>query len=207
MAKAAERAGVRYVLDLEHKSLDPVATSLTRDASNACAWFDLEVRGGDLFAVRVEWTEDGARRLRAKSQRYVSPAFYKDETGRPIELVNAGLVSMPAQHGMPALASRAVKVPVSAATQEKASALLERLAAAEAAGKLTVKNSTVLAVRVPKTTARAIGRLAKSAGVSPATAARAALSVIEQTHADRIPDPAARKRFLDLRADRKGKKR
>ncbi len=165
MAHAADRKGVRYLLDLEHKSLDPAATSLTRDATDACAWFDIEVRNGDLFAVRVEWTAEGAARLRAKSQRYISPAFYKDADGRPIELVNCGLVAMPAQHGMPALASRRSKVQVSEATKTAAAALLSDIKAG-VFGELTARNSTVLAVRVPKTTARHIARTAASAGVT-----------------------------------------
>src|SRR5690348_7278332 len=54
------REGVRVMLDLEHMSLsgqDP----------DSRAWFDLEVRNGELWAVNVNWTPDGARRLSEKT--------------------------------------------------------------------------------------------------------------------------------------------
>ena len=100
MARAAERAGVRYAVDLEHRSLDDQARALTKDATDAMGWFDLEVRGGELWAVNVTWNEEGAERLRSKRQVYFSPAFYTDEEGRVTELVNIALTSMPATHGL-----------------------------------------------------------------------------------------------------------
>jgi phage I-like protein len=100
MARAAERAGVRYPIDLEHRSLDDTARSLTKDATDAMGYFDLEVRGGDLWAVNVVWNDEGSERLRSKKQVYFSPAFYTDEEGRVIEVINVALTSMPATHGL-----------------------------------------------------------------------------------------------------------
>lgn len=100
MAAAAQRAGVEYPIDLEHLSLDDEAPHFDPDARG---WFRLEVRNGELWAVDVRWTPDGARRLNERTQRYVSPAFVTDSDGRVAEVVNVALVAMPATHGTPAL--------------------------------------------------------------------------------------------------------
>ncbi len=111
MAKAAERAGVRYNVDLEHRSLDEHARALTKDATDALGYFDLEVRNGDLLAVNIVWTDEGAERLRSRKQVYFSPAFYVDAEGRVIEIINFALTSAPATHGLAPLvaASRTSK--------------------------------------------------------------------------------------------------
>lgn len=96
-AAAAERVmatyqkhGVRLMIDLEHQSLrgaDP----------DARGWFDLELRGGELWAANVTWTPDGARRIREGTQRYISSAF--DDAEQMSWLINVGLVAMPATLG------------------------------------------------------------------------------------------------------------
>jgi len=112
MAHAKERAGVRYVLDLEHRSLDDQARALTTTATDAQGFFDIEARSDGLWAVNVVFSDEGAERLRSKRQPYFSPAFYTDDEGRVIELVNCALTSMPALHGIAPLvaASRAAEV-------------------------------------------------------------------------------------------------
>jgi phage I-like protein len=81
------------MLDLEHLSLED-GIHFDPDARG---WYDLEDRGGDLWAVNVRWTPDGARRLTERTQGYVSPAFnYDEKTGELLEIVNIGLVAMPA---------------------------------------------------------------------------------------------------------------
>lgn len=100
MARAAERGGVDYPIDLEHLSLDDDGRHFDPDARG---WFKLAVRNGELWAVDVRWTPDGARRLSERTQRYVSPAFMTDDDGRVTEIVNVALVAMPATHGTPAL--------------------------------------------------------------------------------------------------------
>lgn len=100
MAHAAERAGVRYMIDLEHRSLNDKARALTKDATDSMGHFDLEVRGGELWAVNVVWNDEGLERLRTKKQVYFSPAFYTDDEGRVTEMINVALTSMPATHGL-----------------------------------------------------------------------------------------------------------
>jgi phage I-like protein len=98
---AYERAGVDLMIDLEHESLDKPIRADSRDARG---WAKLSLRpDGSLWAVDVRWTPDGARRLTEKTQRYVSPAFYADDDGRILELVNCAICAMPATYDAPAL--------------------------------------------------------------------------------------------------------
>lgn len=108
-AAAAERVmatyqkhGVRLMIDLEHKSL-------WGEDNDARGWFDLELRGGELWAVNVTWTPDGARRLQEGTQRYTSPAF--DDTENMSWLINVALVAMPATLGAQPLVPWAVMPP------------------------------------------------------------------------------------------------
>lgn len=106
-----KRHGVRLMVDLEHYSLDPFSDR--PDSKDARAWFDLEPREGSLYAVNVEWTEDGERRLRSRTQRYTSSAFLQDKSVDPPRvrcLLNVALVSMPATYGTAPLV-RAFAVP------------------------------------------------------------------------------------------------
>lgn len=92
---AYQAQGTRCMVDLEHQALgDPHRA----DSADARAWFSLELRSGELWAVNVQWTPDGARRLAEKTQAYTSPAFLADEHGRISELINVALVAMPATH-------------------------------------------------------------------------------------------------------------
>ncbi len=72
-------------------------------AGKAAGWFDLEVRDGELWAVNVRWTDAAATALEAKEYRYFSPAFYTDEEGRVIEIVNVALTNLPATKDLDAL--------------------------------------------------------------------------------------------------------
>lgn len=93
--------GVDLIVDLNHESiLSPDARS---DSSDARGNFTPELRGGELWATNVTWTEDGADRIRSRKQRFISPAFDTDESGRIAWLWNVALVSMPATHKAPAL--------------------------------------------------------------------------------------------------------
>lgn len=87
--------GVRLMIDLEHDSLQE-GVAVRPDAKDARGWYSLEIRDGELWAVDVEWTPDGERRLRERTQRYISPALLADEDGRLTEILNAALVAMPA---------------------------------------------------------------------------------------------------------------
>lgn len=97
--EADQAHGVDKMVDLEHLSLDKKLPTYDPDARAA---FKLELRDGDLWATDVKWTDDGARRIREKRQRYISPAFYQKD-GKVQRLVNVGLTSLPATHQMPAL--------------------------------------------------------------------------------------------------------
>jgi hypothetical protein len=108
---AFERGGVDLMIDLAHDSLDPAAHAARDDADDARGWFRLAVEHGELWASSVTWTADGERRLRSRTQRYVSPAVLLEETegGAPrvVEVVNCALCSMPATlDAMPLVASR-----------------------------------------------------------------------------------------------------
>jgi phage I-like protein len=140
-AKAAEMViaawkehGVDLAIDLEHLSLDDDSRSFDPDARG---WFGLEVRNnGELWAVNVRWTPDGARRLSEKTQRYVSPAFTVDDENRITEIVNIALVAMPATHGTPALvaAHRGTRMSVKEAARALIPVLTVQLSNARALG-------------------------------------------------------------------------
>jgi phage I-like protein len=104
-----QRAGVDLMIDLNHESLDEPTRPDSHDARGYCK---LEVRGGELWAVDVKWSPDGARRLRERSQKYVSPAVLRDkETKRVQHVLNVALVAMPATYNAQPLvaASRVFK--------------------------------------------------------------------------------------------------
>lgn len=106
MAAAASH-GIDKMLDLEHLSLDTAAPNFDPDAR---AWFNLELRTGELWAVRAKWTEDGARRLRQKTQRYVSPVFdFDPATKRILRIINVALTALPATHATPALVAASTR--------------------------------------------------------------------------------------------------
>lgn len=118
--------GVDLMIDLEHHWSDNSAQARS-DAADARGWFNLEMRNGELWAVNVRWTPDGARRLTEKTQRYISPLFYeRKEDQRVAWLVNVALVSNPATYGAEPLvaASRAGKVPMSGALRAACYAVL-----------------------------------------------------------------------------------
>jgi phage I-like protein len=89
------RCGVDLMIDLNHSVIDE---NPRPDSSDARGWFQLEQRGGELWAVNVSWTPDGEQRLREKRQRYISPLFKHTKEGRIQSLLNVALVSMPATH-------------------------------------------------------------------------------------------------------------
>lgn len=96
--------GNRLSIDYEHQALEPVANGPVP----AAGWFDLEVREDGLWAVSVEWTPRAAELLRNREYRYFSPAFYVDEEGRIVELINLALTNLPATKRMEPLVAKAV---------------------------------------------------------------------------------------------------
>lgn len=97
---AYQEHGADVMFDLEHLSLESPQESRNFDP-DARAWARLEMRGGELWAVGIRWTPDGDRRLRERTQRYISPAFDVDpNTKRIVSLVNVAITSLPATHGL-----------------------------------------------------------------------------------------------------------
>jgi phage I-like protein len=90
---AYQAQGNRMMIDLMHGATDDEAIRLRSDAADAMCWFDLELLNGELWGINAEWTPEGDRRVRAKLQRYLSPAFLHDKSMRIVELANVALVS------------------------------------------------------------------------------------------------------------------
>lgn len=103
--------GVDVAIDLEHDSTSAEARVFRSDAADARGYCQLEVRAGELWAVGVDWSEDGEQRLRAKKQKYISPYFNIDKDGRVVELISLALVAQPAtDHASPIVAARSSKM-------------------------------------------------------------------------------------------------
>jgi hypothetical protein len=108
----AETYANDFAIDLEHRMVSPRLVDPNDSDTDAMGWHRLEVRNGELWAVRATWSAEGERRLRGRLQRYISPAFYveRDEaTGaeRVIQYINCALCSRPATHEMPPLVATA----------------------------------------------------------------------------------------------------
>ncbi len=93
--------GVDIPIDWEHAMLrDDVPV---RD-QRAAGWFGLEVRDGELWAVKVRWTDEAAAALRAGEWRFISPAFVANkDTGRISQLINVAICNLPATRQLDAL--------------------------------------------------------------------------------------------------------
>jgi phage I-like protein len=126
-AEAAKRVmahyqarGVDVMIDLDHLSTDDTHPNYDGDARG---WAKLELRNGELWAVGISWTPEGAQRVTNKTQRYVSPYFGWEETPdgqrRVVELVNFAICANPATHAAPALvaASKQARPSVSRAAR------------------------------------------------------------------------------------------
>lgn len=125
---AYRKHGCDLMIDLEHESL--ADRPLRPDSKDARGWFQLDLRpDGSLWAVNVRWTPDGERRLRERTQRYISPAFLPTEDDRPSWLVNVALCAMPAtDHIAPLVAASATARAATAASAEFKKLFLELLA-------------------------------------------------------------------------------
>lgn len=146
--KAYEAWGVDKMIDLEHQSLDE-DTPVEPTARDARGWAKLELRDGELWAVGVTWTPDGAQRLSEKRQRYVSPAFAFDKKTKRIESVlNIAICAIPATHHTPALvaAKGSTSMAASPLPQKLVSSALEAVASKDAKGSLTVLQQILAAL-------------------------------------------------------------
>lgn len=102
----------------------------------AAGWIrGLEVRADGLWATGVTWTETAAAMIRAREQRYFSPAFMADEEGHIVEILNVALTLMPATHNLtPLVASR--RSGPTAVTLTKRTSMEEKYVSAEELKKL-----------------------------------------------------------------------
>lgn len=103
-----QKHGVDLAIDLEHDSTSPAARAMRADAADARGYTKLEVRADGLWAVGVQWSSDGAARLRDGRQRYISPfCMFDPKTRRIARLVNLALVAQPAtDNASPLMAAR-----------------------------------------------------------------------------------------------------
>ncbi len=110
-------------MDWEHQALaePPIQAP-------AAAWWDPEIRDGELWATNIRWTPDAEEQIRKKEYRYFSPAFTFDaETTRPNRFINVALTNIPAMDAIAPL------VAASAATTPKETKEMEELKAELAA--------------------------------------------------------------------------
>lgn len=96
---AAKRWGVRLSIDYNHGMLDgwPVDPSA---AGKSAGSFVLDVRAGELWATDVKWTPAAKLAVESREWLYISPAFYNDDDGTIIELINVALTNIPATHNL-----------------------------------------------------------------------------------------------------------
>jgi phage I-like protein len=80
-------------------------TRKTGGVAPAAGWIkELAVRDG-FIAGRVEWTEAGATRVRAREYRFISPVFNLDDVNNVTRILRAALTNDPAIRELAALAS------------------------------------------------------------------------------------------------------
>jgi phage I-like protein len=118
-----KREGVDLMIDLNHESID---MPIRPDSGDARGWCQLELRNGELWAVNVRWTPDGARRLSEGTQKYISPVFtYDAKTGRVRSVLNVALVAMPATYNAQPLVA-ASRITISTAALARAKGILRK---------------------------------------------------------------------------------
>lgn len=126
------------------------------EAARSAGWFNVEVRGDELWATNVNWTPTAAKALADREFRYFSPALYLDrESGEVRELINIALTNIPAtKHQAPLVASQAPASPA----KDHSDMNLEQLLAA-----FGVQNATQLAAKF-QTLGSDNDKLVKAAG-------------------------------------------
>lgn len=90
---------VELLLDIDHKSMrEPT----TRDTT-AAGWIYGLIAIKDVADMsglygRVKWTDVGRELAESRKYRFISPVFQLDESGRPVQLLNAALTNRPAMN-------------------------------------------------------------------------------------------------------------
>lgn len=95
MFAAATKGRGRCMIDLEHLSLNKEIITYNPDAMG---WFSFGLVDGELWALDVNWTDEGKGRIDARKQIYISPAVRRDGRGRVSSLINVALTALPAMH-------------------------------------------------------------------------------------------------------------
>lgn len=91
--------GNEIMIDYDHASLSATDARDPAMAGKAAGWCALELRGGELWAVNVRWSDPAAAALRAKEWRYMSPAF-SVEKNKITSLLNVALTNIPATRNL-----------------------------------------------------------------------------------------------------------
>lgn len=104
-----ERRGNKLSIDYEHLSVPE--RRKTDEPWRGGGYFDLEVRrtgaGPELWAVRLEWSDEARRQIEQGERRYFSPDYYQDEkTNEVVRLDKIALCTDPATHRLKLLAAR-----------------------------------------------------------------------------------------------------
>jgi hypothetical protein len=200
--------GVDLAIDLEHQLLDGAGNDPT--ARDARGWFQLELKkDGSLHAVDVRWTPDGAARLSARTQRYISPTFTIDvESRRITQVLCCALTAIPATHGTPALVAADAREKTTMAEDTPTPTIAEAIAALEegdAARALEILQALEGAggedpEALPETELlRLTGATSKTAAVAEVRGWRAAAVTLERERVQR----AAERAVLDKAERRK----
>ena len=99
--------GIDLMIDYDHASLSGMAVDPAL-SGKAAGWFNLELRGGELWAVNVRWTEPASDALKRKEWRFMSPAFHSED-GRITSLLNVALTNLPATRRLDPLMAASLK--------------------------------------------------------------------------------------------------
>ena len=115
-----ERRGTKCFFDWNHASLskNPVDP---KESSKSAGWFELEVRKGELWAVRINWTPAALSAFEAKEICYTSPAFSTDSKNHVADFINCALTNLPASHDIPMLVAASQGDTMAAETAEDTS--------------------------------------------------------------------------------------
>jgi hypothetical protein len=116
MADQAKRGNL-YSIDVDHLSVLQTAPPESR---KAVGWHRLEVRGGELWAVDVKWTDAVREGLKTDPPewRYFSPAYVRDDkSSEVLAYLNTALTNNPATWNVAELAQPSEPKPAPKASQ------------------------------------------------------------------------------------------
>lgn len=158
--------GIDLMADYEHMSL---ARPPMQAPASAKKWVP-DMRGGDLFASQIAWTEKAKSMLSAGEYRYFSIACRVDaKSNRCVELINFALTNTPAANGIAPLVAASRTFQTNEESMKTIIVALglnadtEESAAVSKASKLADLERDVLALTKAKSLSEAIGVLTAQA--------------------------------------------